>query len=496
MPRDPAAYVAGLRDGRAIFLDGQRVADVTSDPAFRGAVASAASLYAYQAEHAETMCFESPTSGGLVSRAWMLPKTLAEFTARREVLERISEQSCGMIGRSPDHVASTFVGFMMGEHVFRETSRGAAGNICRGAAMADYFRHIRDRDLYLSYVIVNPQADKSKSAGGQPGRDLVAQIVDEDSSGITIRGAKMLATSGVMADELMVSGFQALLPGDENYAFTAAVPINTKGVKLHSRRSYAASATSEFDYPLSSRFDETDAVVFFDDVKIPWERVFVLRDLRMAQAQWHETRAHVMQNHQCIVRLMVKLRFLLGLAHKVAEVNGILNFPQTRETLGLLAAKASTIEALVIAMETKGEIFHGYWVPDRALLCTAQVVAQTTYPEFIEAIRGLSGGGLIMVPSSAADFDGGEIESLITAAQRSPVTDSEGRVKLMKLVWDAVGSEFGSRHLQYEMFYSGAPFVTRGNSYRFHDWARPKAMVEGLMDSYGLPKRTLRQAAE
>ncbi len=478
-----------MRDGRAIYLDGQRVADVTTDPAFAGAVASAAALYAYQAEHMDTMCFESPTSGGMVSRAWMLPKTLAEFKARREALERFSEQSCGMIGRSPDHVASTFVGFMMGEHVFRETGRGAA--------MADYFRHIRDRDLYLSYVIVNPQADKSKSASGQPGRDLVAQIVDEDSHGITIRGAKMLATSGVMADELMVSGFQALAPGDENYAFTCAIPMNTKGVKLHSRRSYAAGATSEFDYPLSSRFDETDAVVFFDDVKIPWERVFVLRDLAMAQAQWHETRAHVMQNHQCIIRLMVKLRFLLGLAHKVAEVNGILNFPQTRETLGLLAAKASTIEALVIAMETKGEIFHGYWVPDRALLCTAQVVAQTTYPEFIDAIRGLSGGGLIMVPSSARDFDGGEIEALITAAQRSPVTDSEGRVKLMKLVWDAVGSEFGSRHLQYEMFYSGAPFVTRGNSYRFHDWAGPKAMVEGLMDSYGLPPRPRHaQAAE
>ena len=134
-------------------------------------------------------------------------------------------------------------------------------------------------------------------------------------------------------------------------------------------------------------------MVFFDDVKIPWERVFIHRDLRMAQAQWHETRAHVMQNHQCIVRLMVELRLLLGLAQKVAEVNGILNFPQTRETLGLLAAKASTVGVLVIAMETKGEEFCGYWVPDRALLFTAQVVAQPTYPEFIDAIRGLSEGG-------------------------------------------------------------------------------------------------------
>jgi len=236
--------------------------------------------------------------------------------------------------------------------------------------------------------------------------------------------------------------------------------------------------------------------VFFDDVKIPWERVFVHKDLRMMQAQWHETRAHVMQNYQCIVRLMVKLRFLLGLAHKVAETNGILAFPQTRETLGLLAAKASTIEGLVIAMEAAGEDFHGTFVPDRRLLVTAQVLAQNTYPEFIDAIRGLSGGGLIMVPSSVADFDGGEVEQMINASQRSPVTDSEGRVKLMKLVWDAIGSEFGSRHLQYEMFYSGPQFAIRGNSYRFHDWTGPKAMVDDFMASYDRPRTPARHAAE
>ncbi len=489
MTRDPAAYVAGLRDGRTIFVDGQRVADVTTDAAFRGAVAAAAGLYRYQRDHAEAMTFTTET-GARVNMAWMLPRSHAEWGERRQAMERWSELTCGMIGRSPDHVASTFVGFMVGLDVFRENDPR------RAAALEGYWRHIRDKDLYLSYVIVNPQADKSRNASGQPGADLVAQIVDEDAGGMTIRGAKMLATSGAMADEIMVSGFQALGPGDEAYAFTAAMPMATRGIKLHSRRPYAPAASSEWDYPLSTRFDESDAVVYFDDVKIPWDRVFVHRDLKMAQAQWHETRAHVIQNHQCIVRLMVKLRFLLGLAHRVAEVNGILNFPQTRETLGLLAAKCSNIEALVIAMEAKGENFRGYWVPDRALLCTAQVVAQTTYPEFIEAIRGLSGGGMIMVPSSVRDFDGGEIEGLIRAAQRSPATDSEGRVKLMKLAWDAVGSEFGSRHLQYEMFYSGAPFVTRGNAYRFHDWSGPKAMVDGLLGSYDLPRQAKRQAAE
>jgi 4-hydroxyphenylacetate 3-monooxygenase len=357
----------------------------------------------------------------------------------------------------------------------------------RAAALESYFQYARDNDLFLSYVIINPQSDKAKSAGGQPDPHLVASVVDEDSAGITIRGAKMLATSGIMANELLVSGFQALQAGDEAYAFTTVVPLGAKGLSLMSRRSYEQSATSTFDYPLSSRFDENDAVVYFDDVKIPWDRVFVFKDLKIAQAQWHDTRAHVFQNYQCIVRLMVKLRFLLGLARKIAETNNIINYPQVRETLGLLAAKVSNIEALVIAMELKGESFHEFYVPDRSLLCTAQVIAQTTYPEAVEAIRSLSGGGLIMVPSSYADFAAPETNAMIHKTQRSPIATSEQRVKLMKLAWDAVGSEFGSRHLQYEMFYSGAPLVTRGNSFRFFDWDASKHVVEQFMDSYGLP---------
>ena len=480
--KDGTAHLRSLRDGRTIFIEGRRVADVTTDPSFRGAVASAAVLYDHAAANPATMTFESPTaSGRRVNLAWQLPKTHAELVHRRRAMEEWAALSCGMMGRSPDHVASTFAGFMAGLHVYDDPKRAGA--------LADYFRHARDADHWLSYVIINPQADKSRAARDQPGGDLVARVVDEDAGGITVRGAKMLATAGVMANEMMISGIVALFPGDESYAFTAAIPVATPGLKFHSRRSHEAAAGTTFDAPLSSRFDENDAVVFFDDVKIPWDRVFVHRDIRMMGAQWHETRAHVLQNYQCIVRLNVKLRFLLGLAHKVAETNGILGFPQTRETLGLLAAKSANIEALVIAMEVAGEDFHGTFVPDRRLLVAAQTIAQTTHPEFIESIRLLAGGGLIMIPSSAADFDGGEIEGMINAAQRSPATDSHGRVKLMKLAWDAVGSEFGSRHLQYEMFYSGPQFAIRGNAYRFQDWSGPKGMVEDFMATYDLPAR-------
>jgi 4-hydroxyphenylacetate 3-monooxygenase len=488
MARDGNAYLSSLRDGRSIIIDGRKVTDVTTDDCFRGVVATASGFYDFQAapENIEQMTFQSPTSGERVNLSWQLPKTYGELVRRRQAMEKWAALSCGMIGRSPDHVASTLAGFRMGLAAFR------AYDPTRAAAMESYFQYARDNDLYLSYVIINPQSDKAKSASGQPDPHLVASVVDEDGEGITIRGAKMLATSGVMANELLVSGFQALQAGDEAYAFTAAVPLGVKGLTLMSRRSYERNATSVFDYPLSARFDENDAVVHFDDVKIPWDRVFVFKDLRMAQAQWHDTRAHVLQNYQCIVRLMVKLRFMLGIARKIAETNNIINYPQVRETLGLMAAKVSNIEALVIAMELKGETFEGFYVPDRPILCAAQVIAQITYPEIAEAIRSLSGGGMIMVPSSYADFANPEANAIIHKTQRSPITTSEQRVKLMKLAWDAVGSEFGSRHLQYEMFYSGAPFVTRGNTFRFFNWDGAKGVVDEFMASYGLPETGLK----
>lgn len=494
MVRDGRSYLNRIHDGRQVFIDGQLVDNVTTHHAFRRATATAAKLYDYQAnpQNLEAMTFASPAGGKRVNRAWQLPRNLRELVERRAALTRWSMLTCGMVGRSPDHVASTLCGFRMGSSVYR------ANDPKRAAALESYFDYARDNDLYLSYVIINPQADKAKSAGKQADPYLVAAVCDEDSQGITIRGGKMLATSGVMADELLVSGFQALQAGDERYAFTAVVPLNAKGLKLMSRRSYEASATSVFDYPLSSNFDENDAVVYFDDVKIPWDRVFVVNDLKMAQAQWHETRAHVFQNYQCMIRLSVKLKFLLGLARKVAETNNIINYPQVRETLGLLAAKVDNIEALIVAMEATGEHYEGYFVPNRSTLCTAQVIAQTTYPEIVEAIRTLSGGGLIMVPSSTADFDNPETAAMIGKTQSSPVASSKERVKLMKLTWDAVGSEFGSRHLQYEMFYSGATFVTRGNSFRFFDWQEVKGYVETFMNSYDHPDAPalVRSAAE
>jgi 4-hydroxyphenylacetate 3-monooxygenase len=481
MIKNGTQHIASLRDGRQVYINGQAVGDVTTHRAFRNSIRSYANLYDFQArpENIEKMTFESPDTGRRISKIWQLPTSYNELVERRTALEAWTELHYGFMGRSPDHVASCISGMYMGIDVFEQYDPARAG------ALRDYYKYARDNDLFLTYVIVNPQANQAKAAHEQD-KYLAVGIVDQDAEGITVRGAKMLATSGIMANEVFCSCIQPLRQGDEMYALSFAIPMNAKGMKVMSRKSYEENAPSVFDNPLSSRYDENDAVLYFDDVKVPWERVFVAGDVAMCAKQFHATPAHSYQNYQCQVRLMIKLRFLVGLALKITEINGTNSFPQVRETLGQLASEAAMVEAWVYGMEAKGRIENGYYVPDRNMLYGSQVVTQQLYSKVLNTLRELAGGGMIMLPSSIRDFENPDLLKIIEKTQKSPVCDAEERVKFFKLAWDAVGSEFASRHNQYELFYAGASFVTKGHAFRTYDWPRATGLVDDLLSTYSL----------
>jgi 4-hydroxyphenylacetate 3-monooxygenase len=475
-------HIQSLKDGRTVYIDGKLVDDVTTHAAFRNAVASAARLYDYQArpENLDLMTFTPEGGTRRVNRGWQMPRSYDELVARRRALQAWAQMTCGFMGRSPDHVASALIGQRMGIEVF--SRHGPA----RAKALADYVDYATKADLFLTYVIVNPQADRAKDWGEQA-EELVAQIVDEDTTGLTIRGAKMLGTSSIMANEVFVANLQPLKPGEEALAFSCALPMNAPGLRVLSRKSYEAHAVSIYDNPLSARFDENDALIYFDNVKVPWDRVFVHRDTDMCRAQFHDTPGHVFQNYQAQVRLSVKLKFLVGLAHKITEAIGTTNMPQVREQLGSLAANAGMVEAMLWGMEAAGSMRGEFYLPDRHQLYAAHVTTQELYPRLVNLIRDLAGGALIMLPSSFRDWANPALAPILRRTQRSPNFSSEEKVKLLKAAWDAIGSEFGSRHTQYEMFYAGARFVTTGHSYRTFDWDAARSMVDALMSTYDLP---------
>jgi len=476
-----AEHIKSLKDGRTVYIDGKLAGDVTEHVAFRNSVKSAAMLYDFQArpENIELMTFEPNGANRRVNRAWQMPRNYSEMVQRRKAMQAWAQLSYGFMGRSPDHLASAIVGQTMGIEVFEK--HGAA----RAKALKDYYEEASRNDYFLTYVIINPQAERGKDWGEQS-EDLVARIVDEDAGGITIRGAKMLGTSSIMANEVFVANLQPLKPGEEALAFSCALPMNAKGLRVLSRKSYEAAAVSVFDNPLSSRFDENDALIYFDDVKVPWERVFVHRDPDMCRAQFHDTPGHAYQNYQAQIRLSVKIKFLTGLAHRLTEAIGTTAMPPVREQLGFLAAQVSMVNAMMAGMEAEGTMRGEWYVPNRHFMYSAQVLTQDLYPKVINTIRDLAGGALIMLPSSIRDYDDPMLARIINTTQRAAKMSPEEKVKFLKAAWDAVGSEFGSRHTQYEMFYAGARFVTTGHSYRTFDWAGATGMVDDLMSSYQL----------
>jgi 4-hydroxyphenylacetate 3-monooxygenase len=480
--RTGAEYIASLRDGRAVYIDGKRVDDVTEHPAFRNAVRTVAGLYDFQArpENLDALTFQPPGAPRRINRCWQLPRSYDELVQKRQAIVAWARQSFGFLGRSPDHVAATLVGKLVGIEVFER--HGAA----RAQALRDYFDYVSRSDLFLSYVITNPQHDRSRPAGEQA-EHLIAQIVDEDGAGITIRGAKLVGTSAILSNELLVANLEPLRPGEEALAFCCALPMNAPGMRLLSRKSYEAHAVSVFDSPLASRFDENDALIYFDDVKVPWERVFVHRDTDMCRAQFHDTMSHTFQNYQAQVRLAVKLKFLVGVGHRIADTIGSSALPVVREQLGRLAAQAGMFDAMVYGMEAAGGRFGAadeYYMPYRHFIYAATVMSREIYPQFITALRELAGAAVIMLPSSQADFADPALRRVIERTQRSPAMAPLERVKFLKAAWDAIGSEFASRHTQYEMFYGGPGYVNGGRSYRTYDWAGALGLVDELLSGY------------
>ena len=262
---------------------------------------------------------------------------------------------------------------------------------------------MRDNHIYCSYAIVPPQIDRTKPAHQQSDPTLYAGVVKERDDGIVIKGAQQLATGGPLSDYIHLSCIQPLAPGDENYANCLAVPVAAEGVKLYPRKPYAR-AGSAADYPLSSRFDEGDSYVIFDNVFVPWERVFIYRNVELSRDQWRKTPSHLYGNHQAQTRYVMKLRFMAGLAQRMNETTGNAANPAVVGLMGELCALVSIYEAMLHAHETMATIEDGVLWPSRTAYYAASAMQSEFNGRMLEIIREMAGAAFITLPSSDADF--------------------------------------------------------------------------------------------
>ncbi len=464
-------YRHSLRDGRTVYVNGERLKDVTSYPPFQGIIETLASLYDLQHANRDILTYPSPTTGDPVSASFLMAETLDEVEVRRRAEEFRAEYTLGLMGRLPDFCNALVTDTAAARAYLGRRDRRYADNILR------YYEACRENDWCLTHTLVDPQIDRSRGPAEQSDPFLALRTVRETDRGVVVRGAKMLSTLAPFANELWVGPFYPRRQGEEPYALCFAVPVDTAGLKFICREPYD-SGRSRFDRPLSSRFDEEDALVVFEDVLVPFERFFVKEDIEIFNGVMARTPGYAA--FQAVLRGLVKLQFLAGLACHLAETIGRADAIHVQAQLGELVANVELVGGLARAGAQEVAWGLRQALPHRSLAATLWVFIPQAQMRAAEVIRQISGSGLIMTPTEK-DFANPEIARYLDKFLQGKEVAAKDRVQLFKLAWDLLGEPFGSRQLQYEWFYSGDPLYTRSRFYRSPVTKRYKAMVERLL---------------
>jgi 4-hydroxyphenylacetate 3-monooxygenase len=472
-----------MRDGRVVYIGAERVADVTAHPAFRNGARTIADLYDRKADPATRDLYSYAEDGERFSLYWLRCRNHDDLVRRSRALKAIADATYGLIGRSPDHVAGMVTGLAMKPSVLDDLRRGFGQNLLR------YYDYVRKNDLYLCFAVIPPTGLRSRELfPGQERDDPSLQVVDEDASGVVISGMKMLATGAVFADEVWIGN---LTPIDEKFkreSITCALPLNTPGLSLWSRVPYERNVANEADYPLSYRFDETDSVLVCERVKVPWERVFLHNDGAWSRRIYIETPANCYANHQSNVRFWAKMSLIVGVASRICQANGIDKIPAVRETLGRLAALEAAIGAMVNGQLEAWESWpEGYATPNRRFMYASLNWCQEHHSEIIDSLRTLMGGVPLQMPASVDVLSDPDLRTRFERWWATPAIDALPRLKLYKLAWDLVGSEFAGRHMLYEKFYAGNSVVVRNQNDREAPWEQFHATVDRLLEDVEIP---------
>lgn len=483
-------YMEGLRDGREVWINGERVEDVTSHPAFTEGIRSIAHLYDLQHDPSlhDVLTYPSPETGDDVAMSFLVPQSPDDVARRGRAFKVWADATGGLVGRSPDFLNSAVTAFASAKDFFAQDGPQYGDNIVQ------YYEHCRENDVCLTHTITDPQVDRSKSPAEQDDPYTVLGRVKETDAGIVVRGAKMLATLGPYADELMVYPLMPLSERDAAYALAFAIPVTTRGLRFICREPMGGGLR-RFDHPLASRFDEMDAVAIFDDVLVPWERVFINGNPELANRLRPGTGAPPFLAHQATVRATAKAELVFGVSSLVAETIGIDALPPAQEKLGELIGYLEAVRACVRAAEADSTLNQwGVHVPALDPLQASMTLFPRMYPRMIELLQLLGSSGLVMTPSE--DDVNGALGSDIARYFRGAHASAVERIRLFRLASDLALNTFGGRQVLYERFYAGDPARLLAANYLRYDRSRAIDLVRRLLDDDASPHESSMKGAE
>lgn len=454
--RSGQQYIDGLKARPAeVWLGGERVTDVTTHPGLRGGVRAIAALYDMQhdAKTRDEMTYVSPTTGDRVGMSFIIPRTQDELVARRVAMLNWARSTCGMMGRSPDFMNVTFAAWGAAAGYFARGKPEYGENIRR------YYEHIREHDLVLTHSLINLQRSRNPTGFYNLQEGTALRAIRETSAGLIVRGARVLATLGPLSDEIAVYSPRLGLYTDDHspFALSFSIPCATPGLKFLCRDSFDLGR-SHFDHPLGSRFEEMDTIVFFDDVLVPWERVFLYGDVKLLNNTSVGTHYSSHSSHQGAAKNLAKCEFVLGIALLMTETLGNQALPHTEERIGELMLQTTLMKACMRAAEADAKLDEwGVMCPDPVPIESTRNLFMTAYPRMIEILHLLGSSSFLTTPS-AADFRG-PLRGFIDQYLATDSSTALDRTKLFRLAWDVAGSAFGSRQVLYERFFASDPLT-------------------------------------
>ena len=460
-------YLSGLRDGREVWLRGNRVADVTCEPGLaRGALTLAMFLdRVHEPEQLAKLTYTDPGSDERYNISFLQPRTQQDVLRRGAAFYEWAKWSNGMFGRTPDYKNASVMAFAAAADFLA----GEGGRTQFAENMRNYYELARTQDLVLTHTLVNPQFNAALTAQGKASPEVALQRVKETAAGIIVRGARLLATLGPHADEIEVFPSTLLKASPDNvpFAFAFTIPIDTKGLKLLCRDSYD-EGKSTFDAPLASRFEEMDAVVIFEDVLVPWERVFLYEDPLLCNRAFAETNAVVHMMHQVACSKLAKAEFIVGLLCAMAQASGKDKDMNVKGQIAEAMWVVETIRALLFSAEQQAEQDKwGMYVPLRRPLDTSRNLFPKLYPKLIETVHMLGSSSLMATPCEA-DFSN-EIAGDVERYFQLTNLESRDRVALFRLAHDVAVSGFGNRQVLYERFFFGPQNIMASIYYDLYD---------------------------
>ena len=464
-------FLEGLkRKPPTLYLAGERVEDPTSHPATAGIARSLAELYDLQHDPELTadLTYTSPSSGEPVGLSFLETTTKDDLRRRSKMHKLWADSSMGFIGRSPDYLNVNLMAIARAASYFAQNDQRFGDNVDR------YYQYVRENDLCLTHALTNPQVNRSVRADQLVDPYIALGLVKETADGIIVRGARMLATLPI-ADEILIFPSTVLKEQEEmtRYALAFAVPCSTPGLSFIGREPLD-SGRSHFDHPLGSRFDEIDAMVVFDDVLVPWDRVFLMNDVRLANRAYGETGAVYHMAHQVINVKIAKTEAFLGVATRIVEAIGSGEFQHVQQKAAELIITLEILKALRTQAEETATIdAYGTMTPGKQALDAARNYFPQVYPRMVEILQLLGASGMIMIPTED-EFKGPNADAVDKYLQAKNVSAVE-RIKLFRLAWDMTISSFGGRQNLYEKFFFGDPVRTQCSLYQGYD---ASAMVE------------------